>query len=75
MDYQPEDLDIEQKYRELEQIETNSPEYGIVTGSIYDQLRHEEPGVTPSEALEVSQLLTAGNIEQAEQKTKQILEK
>lgn len=64
---------IDEAFQKLRDYSTNGPEYSIVQGNLYDNLR-KSSYVSPVEATDVSRMLNNGEIEEARQKVDGLLE-
>lgn len=64
---------IDEAFDMLYEFPTNGPEYCIVQGGIYDNLR-QSTYVSAQDAMEVTRHLNKGEIEEAEELTGELLE-
>lgn len=60
-------------FRDLYKHDTNTPEYAIASGEVYERVR-SAPESEGSDAVDVSRLLNQGQVRDAERKVEEMLE-
>lgn len=65
---------LEELIEDMEEIDTNSPEYSILKGLVYDTLRYEEDEVPPEVAGDIVTLLSSDDFEEARENLGEYLE-
>jgi len=63
----------ENHFEKLYELEENGPEYSIVQGNLYDNLR-SDARFSAGDAMDISRALNNGEVQQAEELVNEVLE-